>query len=391
MTAQRYGWCPSIATPMAAHDGLLVRVKPPAATVPAVAARALADAAAACGNGLIDLTSRSNLQFRGLRAATVADFAAITRAHRLAATDDGLEAVRNVTCDPLGPDDPAAQSDSRALARALEAMLAGDPRLRALPPKFGFLVDCGVALPIPEATADIMIRVSAGGLAVTLDGGSSRLVVAAGDAPDLARRLALAFLDLAGPADAAPYRMRDLLAAVGEETVLQAAQVAGDTRSEPWHDVIAGTGGGANRHPAFPASPTACPGPAGAASGPSRTASPSSMYAAPPAHSPVGYLRCGADESGAFVVGAPRGRLEAAALGVLADLADRFGDATLRTTPWRALALPGISLRDAGMVAETAIRLGLIVDAADPRRVLPGYPFEKGPWPVPSRSETASR
>lgn len=115
------------------------------------------------------------------------------------------------------------------------------------------------------------------------------------------------------------------------------------------------------------------------------------MYAPPPASSPIGFVRYGAHDTGAFVLGAPRGRIEAPALAVLAGLAERFGDATLRTTPWRALVLPGIRVRDAGAVAETAIRLALIIDAADPRRSLPGYPFEKGPWPIQATSETASR
>jgi precorrin-3B synthase len=399
VTAQRYGWCPSIATPMAARDGLLVRVKPPAATLPADAARALADAAADCGNGLIDLTSRSNLQFRGLRTASVADFAAMTRAHGLAAADDAVETVRNVTCDPLGPDDPGAAVDSHAIARGIEALLAEDPRLRALPPKFGFLVDCGVALPIPDATTDIMLRALGDELDLTLDGGSVRLTAAAADAPALARRLARAFLALAGPAEVTPFRMRDLVAAVGEDAVLAAAGVAEDFRfkSGPGENEAAsgGTGGDAittstaASSARAAASSTSHPDGIRASGTVVAAASPKPMYAAPETNSPVGYLRCG--ETGVFVVGVPRGRLEAAALRVLADLADRFGDATLRTTPWRALALPGISVRDAGAVAETAIRLGLIVDGADPRRALPGYPFEKGSCPVSLRSETASR
>lgn len=115
------------------------------------------------------------------------------------------------------------------------------------------------------------------------------------------------------------------------------------------------------------------------------------MYAPPPADSPVGFVRYGARDIGAFVAGAPRGRIGAEALRVLADLAARFGDGTLRATPWRALVLPGISLRDAAALADAAGRLGLIVDAADPRRALPGFPFEKAPRPGAATPETAER
>ena len=60
------GWCPSLYDPMESGDGLLVRVKPANATLTAHAASILADAARRHGNGAIDITSRANLQFRGL-------------------------------------------------------------------------------------------------------------------------------------------------------------------------------------------------------------------------------------------------------------------------------------------------------------------------------------
>ena len=51
---------------MQSGDGWLARVKPSAATVSAAHARIVAEAARRHGNGHIDLTSRANLQIRGL-------------------------------------------------------------------------------------------------------------------------------------------------------------------------------------------------------------------------------------------------------------------------------------------------------------------------------------
>src|SRR4029077_1542534 len=58
---------------------------------------------------------------------------------------------------------------------------------------------------------------------------------------------------------------------------------------------------------------------------------------------------------------------EAEALASLADFSERHGDGSLRTTPWRALLLTGVSASNAATLAEEVTDLGLIVDPADPR------------------------
>ena len=63
------GWCPTLLSPMQSGDGWLARVKPSAGVLTAAAVRLIADAARRHGNGHIDLTSRANLQVRGLSAS----------------------------------------------------------------------------------------------------------------------------------------------------------------------------------------------------------------------------------------------------------------------------------------------------------------------------------
>ena len=60
------GWCPSAHHPMMSGDGLLVRVKPRMGRLSAAKVLALCDLAGRFGNGAIDLTSRANLQIRGV-------------------------------------------------------------------------------------------------------------------------------------------------------------------------------------------------------------------------------------------------------------------------------------------------------------------------------------
>ena len=149
--AQR-GWCPSLYEPMATGDGLLVRVKPPAARLSSAAARALADAVARFGNGVVELTRRGNLQVRGLSAHGVAGFAAAMVAAELADPDPAIERRRIVIPPPLAGDDPAVAPDALALAAAVERLVP-----HGLPPKFCIAIDGGGVLAGAPA-ADMVVR-----------------------------------------------------------------------------------------------------------------------------------------------------------------------------------------------------------------------------------------
>jgi precorrin-3B synthase len=117
---------------MASGDGLLARVKPFGGRLPAAALHALADAAAAYGNGIVELTGRGNLQVRGLTDAPA--FAGAMVAAGLADPDPVREARRNVVTVPPCDD---------ALVAAVEELMA---ETAGLPPKFCVVVDGGTTL-----------------------------------------------------------------------------------------------------------------------------------------------------------------------------------------------------------------------------------------------------
>ena len=62
------GWCPSAHRAMQSGDGLVARIRPRGGRLSAAQAVAIAELAERYGNGMIDLTGRTNLQVRGLRA-----------------------------------------------------------------------------------------------------------------------------------------------------------------------------------------------------------------------------------------------------------------------------------------------------------------------------------
>jgi len=151
------GWCPTVHDPMPTGDGLLVRVKPRFGRLTANEARLVARQAAASGNGIIELTSRGNLQIRGLNAASAGVFADAMVAAGLASADPDCERRRNLTVSPLAGADPMVASDTLDLAAALEAMFAQDDSLDARPAKFAFAIDGGGILPL-VLRADVTLR-----------------------------------------------------------------------------------------------------------------------------------------------------------------------------------------------------------------------------------------
>ena len=119
--------------------------------------------------------------------------------------DAETEATRNLMVAPLAGLDPAEKLDVRPIARAIAEGLAGDQRLRALPGKFGLLVDGGGTVSIAAERADIALLAVDGGIALGLDtpAGTDWLGCASpGCGTTVALAAARAFVEAAGPANA---------------------------------------------------------------------------------------------------------------------------------------------------------------------------------------------
>ena len=167
---------------MQSGDGWLVRIKPRLSRISAQEGELIADRALACGNGIIELTARGNLQLRGLTPASAAQLADVAVAAGLACSEPSAERRRNILLSPMAGE-PACR-----VARDLEARLIADTALTALPGKFGFAVDDGEALGLGGAGADIVLRVAGGAWQVGAgDGAAARR-----RSPDAAAEAAIA-------------------------------------------------------------------------------------------------------------------------------------------------------------------------------------------------------
>ncbi|PWR19614.1 hypothetical protein [Zavarzinia compransoris] len=235
MTAAAKGWCPSIGRPMAAADGLILRVKPPGGRLRGGDVLALAEAAAEGGNGLIDLTARGNLQFRGFGEGAATNFAALAVARGLALPEGLVEQRRNILVAPLAGD------GARALAAALAGALADEDRFGALPAKFAFAIEDDRGLPLGPGHGDIACRLGGDIADLLLPGATAR--VAAGAA--LPAMLALVDRFLAVPG---ARRLRDLhpgvltagLAGVGPAPAPLAPPAPGPLAHGGWRGVAVG-------------------------------------------------------------------------------------------------------------------------------------------------------
>jgi precorrin-3B synthase len=201
------GWCPGALRPMQSGDGLVVRVRPFGGRLDAAQISGLAHLAERHGNGLIDVTSRANLQIRGVNETSHRLLLDGLSQLALLDQDAETESRRNILVTPFWRAGDATQS----LAAELEEALV-DSQLE-LPTKFGFAIDDGTSRVLAGDSADVRIeRDRSGGLLVRADGDKCGRSVARGEAVTTALAFANWFV-ISGGARGGRGRMAAHLAA----------------------------------------------------------------------------------------------------------------------------------------------------------------------------------
>lgn len=321
--------CPGVAAPMATGDGLLLRLRHPIGGLSPEQARLVAEVARRHGSGVLELTSRGNLQLRGFSDAGLPAARDRLAAAGLADADPGREAVRNVVAAPVADADPEAVADVRSLARELAEAVTARPALRQLPPKVGLLVDGGGRARLDGLAADLRLEAAdtAAGIRYRLAvGGTARSATVLGwVAPQQAVTAAVtvleAFLALRETAAEPPRRLAEAVARFGSEPLRHGVALEAAAGADP--------------------------------------------VAQRPAADPLATL--GADPQGGWLGAAlPFGTLDAEQLAAMAELVEPAAGGMLRLTPWRALLLTGAR---AGAEQDLE-RLGAITHRDDRRLAL---------------------
>ena len=301
------GWCPTVFEPMAASDGLLAILKPHVKGWSATDLRLIADAVEAHGSGRCLLTHRANLQVRGLSSASAAAFAAKMMSAGLVSNDADAERRRNIFVAL------SRSTESQAVAAQLESWLQSSAAPTELPPKFSFCVtasahheDC--------ASADICIHAIGNEVWVALGGAAIGTLTP--DPLAAVDSLIHAFLRLAART-AAVRRMRDLIAHVGVDAVLNEAQLS------------------------------------------------QARLPSPPPIERTRYV--GALNDDRFGLGVPFGRADVASLRAVVALADSFAAGALRLTSQRSWVLTGLRRESIEKLWPEAQASGFIVHDDDSR------------------------
>ncbi|MDQ1741957.1 MAG: precorrin-3B synthase [Pseudonocardiales bacterium] len=300
--------CPGALRVHQAADGGLARVRVPGGLLSGRQWQVLVSAAAELGNGHLELTSRGNLQLRGLGTD-----AAESLAGRL--TDAGLlpslthERVRNLLASPLSGRDGGGLADVRPLIAEFDQALTSRPALAELSGRFLFALDDGRADVLAIGPDIAVTATSSTTVRLLLAGRYAGAPVPIGSAVELMLAAAEAFLAERRAQGSDAWRLAELT----DGPARVAARLGLTTSGLP-----------------HPTGPAPAPGP----------------------------LRQ-SDGRQALVLGIPLGSLNTAQAGVLS--APR-----LILTPWRSVVLPGLGTAAAAVLLNAGAAQGLITDGTDP-------------------------
>lgn len=185
-THQIKGYCPGALNAMPSGDGLVVRIRPFNGRLSQAQASGIADLSIAYGNGKIDLSSRANIQIRGVTDNSYPALIEGLEHLELVDPNAAIESRRNILVTPYWQ----AGNETQALASALTQALAKEDAPN-IPGKFGFAIDTGLKPVLQTASADIRLeRDAAGRLLMCADGFEMAKPVSAETAVDQAIALA---------------------------------------------------------------------------------------------------------------------------------------------------------------------------------------------------------
>jgi precorrin-3B synthase len=195
--------CPGVLATHDAADGALARVRLPGGAVSRAQLRVLADCAESLGDGSVHLTSRGNLQLRGLESGGPGLIPLLSDAGLLPSLTH--ERVRNILASPLSGL-TGGLTDVSGLAAELDRAICARPELADLPGRFLFALDDGRG-DVAGESADVgWLAIDADSGALLLAGVDSGVRVARTDVVDTLVSVAAAFVIERGTA----WRLHEL-------------------------------------------------------------------------------------------------------------------------------------------------------------------------------------
>lgn len=290
--------CPGTLRLHRADDGALARVRIPGGVLSADRAEVLLAVAGRFGDGELHLTSRGNVQLRGLDAECGGGPAELLGAAGLLPSA-AHERARNIVASPLAGLD-GSPSVGGWLSE-LDSLVCGSAAAAALSGRFLFALDSGRG-DVDALGADVTLIAEDGDCLLRVGAADEVFRLPSADGPDAALLAAELFLRAAR--DSGAWRVKDLPDDVRTALVRTVGATAGPVVHRP--------------RPRTAKAPA--PGP----------------VTAPDSSTPA----TTATTVTAISVGVPLGRLGPAQWRLLTETARRYGN-ELRLTPWRGIVIPG--------------------------------------------------
>ncbi len=138
-----------------AQNAFMLRCRIPAGELTSAQLIGLAGLADEWGNGSADITTRSNIQIRGLAPRHIIQVLMRLQEIGLTARGAGVDNVRNITASPAAGLDPTELIDTRPLAKALHHYILNHRDLYGLPRKFNVAFDGGGSVSVLADTNDV--------------------------------------------------------------------------------------------------------------------------------------------------------------------------------------------------------------------------------------------
>lgn len=321
------------------RDRYMIRIRIPGCEMSARQARAIAFVAYEAGHGIVDVTTRGNVQVQGLPIQKIPGVLAALERAGLTSKQTGFDNIRNVTSHPLSGVDPEELIDTRPLALAVTDLFVGSRELSDLPRKFNIALNGRADSTPSDWTQDIAWLAARGpgdlvGFRLLIGGTQGQhphlawhvpVFVRPDDVSPVTYRILQVFRELGSrSAKRGQVRFRYLIERIGPDSVLD--------------EVERRLGRRLPRFPEPPPAPTA-------------------------QDSFIGWYRQREPDRWAVGVAVAMGRLTWEQMEGLAILARRFGDRSLRTTIDQNIVLPGVAGNARNALGHALAALGLAFEA----------------------------
>ncbi|QFZ15923.1 precorrin-8X methylmutase [Anabaena sp. YBS01] len=147
--------CPGLFYATPAQDGILSRIRIPGGIINSKQCQAIADIADEYGGGYVDVTNRANIQIREIRADIDSPVLKRLQELGLGSRNTGVDQIRNIMTSPTAGIDPQELIDTRSFVRSWDSYITENSALSRLSAKFSVCFDGGGLVSVSDRLNDI--------------------------------------------------------------------------------------------------------------------------------------------------------------------------------------------------------------------------------------------